>query len=265
MGGIGYDQIKSENPNLIYCSIYKLRDAVAQCRAGVCAGNPSSKGKPALVRQFYADKVTGLQASFAISAALAARNRGVGGQHVEISTLDVMMHWGSIDTFWNNHWIDPKAPPKFVPINELYCLFGCKEGPNLVQFFAASDVDFAALAKALGHPEWAKEEKWLTPAKRAGDWANLMKHFEDAAKQQPKEALLASLNKNECAHAKVLKLNEVATDPQVKHAGLIQRRPHKTYGDYCFAIPPVRFGGTPLKPMRQDAPTLGEHDAQILS
>ena len=101
--GLGYDDIRALNPEVVYCSLsgfgatgpYRDKsayDTVIQAYAGLASNQADpADGVPVFLRQTAADKVTALYASQAITAALFARARGNGGQHVELSMMDAVV------------------------------------------------------------------------------------------------------------------------------------------------------------------------------
>src|SRR5690606_38107174 len=73
-------------------------DTVIQAYAGVAASQVDpSTGAPRFAPQVLADKVTALSAAQAITAALFARERGHGGQHVKLSMLDAVVSFMWVD------------------------------------------------------------------------------------------------------------------------------------------------------------------------
>ena len=96
--GLDYDALKSVNPDLIYASIngmgevgplaeQKVYDYVIQGISGLLDAHLSGERTDQLqmVRTIIYDKVTALTAAQSITAALLARERGAGGQHVKLS------------------------------------------------------------------------------------------------------------------------------------------------------------------------------------
>ena len=126
--GLDYDALKAECPNLIYASIngmgevgpyadQKTYDYVIQALSGIldvqgmmpANMNPLEESadpeeiKQALqmVRSIIYDKVTALTAAQGITAALLARERGAGGQHVQLSMLDAAVYFNWPELMWN--------------------------------------------------------------------------------------------------------------------------------------------------------------------
>lgn len=123
--GLDYEALKRLNPELIYASIngmgetgplsaQKTYDYVIQALSGItdvqgsAAWQPGAvhadgarKETPQMVRSIIYDKVTALTAAQGITAALLARERGGGGQHVQLSMLDTAVYFNWPDLMWN--------------------------------------------------------------------------------------------------------------------------------------------------------------------
>ena len=115
--GLDYESLKAINPQLIYASIngmgeagpyagHKTYDYVIQALSGVldvqAGGANASEDQPLqMVRTILYDKITALTAAQGITAALLARERGAGGQHVQLSMLDTAVYFNWPDLMWN--------------------------------------------------------------------------------------------------------------------------------------------------------------------
>ena len=126
--GLDYDALKAECPNLIYASIngmgevgpyaeQKTYDYVIQALSGILdvqgmmpanmnpleesADPEENKQALQMVRSIIYDKVTALTAAQGITAALLARERGAGGQHVQLSMLDAALYFNWPELMWN--------------------------------------------------------------------------------------------------------------------------------------------------------------------
>ncbi len=115
--GLGYEALRAANPELIYASIsglgevgpyaeQRVYDYVIQGLSGV-ADAQSTSGAPQMVRTIIYDKVTALTAAQGITAALFARERGGGGQHVRLSMLDAAIWFNWPDLMWNHSFLGP--------------------------------------------------------------------------------------------------------------------------------------------------------------
>ena len=126
--GLDYDALKAECPSLIYASIngmgevgpyadQKTYDYVIQALSGILdvqgmmpanmnplkesADPEENKQALQMVRSIIYDKVTALTAAQGITAALLVRERGAGGQHVQLSMLDAAVYFNWPELMWN--------------------------------------------------------------------------------------------------------------------------------------------------------------------
>ncbi len=97
--GLDYANVAADNPRLIYCSISAFGregelaqragfDPIAQAEGGLMSVNGHPDAPPVVVGTPVVDLTTGMMASNAILAALAARSQHGIGQRVEIAMFD---------------------------------------------------------------------------------------------------------------------------------------------------------------------------------
>ena len=98
--GLDEPALRAVRPDLVYVSVNAFGetgpfadrpayDHIVQGMSGMAA--VQGVGAPAYVRNTVCDKVTAYTAAQAITAALLARARGHGGQHVRLSMLDASL------------------------------------------------------------------------------------------------------------------------------------------------------------------------------
>ena len=121
--GIGEAALRRVAPDLVYVSISgfgetgpyaqrRVYDIVIQALSGMAASQADPRtGVPELVRNIVADKATALVAAQAITAALFARERGAGGQHVRLAMLDATIAFLWPDVMQSQTFLGPGATP----------------------------------------------------------------------------------------------------------------------------------------------------------
>ena len=171
--GLGYEDVRAVNADVVYVSIsgygptgpYADRpvlDPVIQGIAGVVSRqvNPEIPF-PDLVRNIIADKSTALTAAQAITAALLVRERGGGGQHIQLAMLDALLYF-----FWPDGMMDVTYVGDDVgdgmTLAQLYRLTDCLDGK--IVYFAASNRHLRGLYRSAGHPEWCDDERFTRDA-----------------------------------------------------------------------------------------------------
>jgi len=126
--GIDYDVVKKANPDVIYLSSSgfgptgpysegRIYDPIIQVLSGFADVQRTETGEARLAAQVIFDKACALASAQAITSALFARDRGAGGQHIQMSMLDLALQWLWPDNYWNDVYADSTAPAS-PPLHE---------------------------------------------------------------------------------------------------------------------------------------------------
>ena len=117
--GLGYDDVRAVSPRLVYTSLvgyaqdgpYAAKpayDDLIQGISGLAGTFERVGGEPRFVPVLVADRITGMNAAHAVIAALFARERGAGGQYVEIPMFETMAELVLSDHL-GGHLFEPPA------------------------------------------------------------------------------------------------------------------------------------------------------------
>jgi crotonobetainyl-CoA:carnitine CoA-transferase CaiB-like acyl-CoA transferase len=273
--GIGYDDLRAVNPDLVYCSLsgfgaegpYRDRsayDTVIQSYAGFAANQADpADGVPVFLRQTAADKVTALYATQAITAALYARERGQGGQHVQLSMTDAVVSFLWADAAGNEVLTesDRSQHSSFVAG---FRPFRFVDGWGVVTPTSADD--FTGMCRALGVDGW-DDPRVATMAARnqhrdyAAELVDLC--YAMAAHLTMAEAS-ERLEAERVPFGMVLTPDELTRDPHAQAIGLFETQQHPIVGTARLPRHPTRFGASPAQ-LRDGSPALGQHTDEILT
>jgi crotonobetainyl-CoA:carnitine CoA-transferase CaiB-like acyl-CoA transferase len=273
--GIGPDAVHAINPALIYVSIsgfgtsgpyrdWRVYDPIIQSLSGLVSIQQSREVPiPDLVRTILCDKATALTAAQAISAALFARATGkAAGQVLDIPMLDATLYWLWPDILMGHTFTGKDVVPG-ATLYEIYRLQPTSDGH--IVYFTGSDKEFTGLVAALGHPEWAEDERFANVLLRSQPetFELLGEMLHNAFLDFSTEEILARLEAHEVPAAPVLSLEEMFDDPQVVHNEIIHEWVHPTVGPARMAKPPVRFSSTQHEPA-WSVDSLGESSEAVL-
>jgi crotonobetainyl-CoA:carnitine CoA-transferase CaiB-like acyl-CoA transferase len=270
--GLGAEALCAAHPALIYVSVsgfgasgpYRDRrvyDPIIQGLSGHVAVQKNPEVPiPDLVRTLVVDKATAYTAAQSITAALLARERGAGGQHIEIAMLDAALAFFWPDGMMGHSWVDPVdfAGPTLA---ETYRLWETRDGHLL--YWVGQDSEAHGLFRALGHAAWCTDPRFASLRARTENRDALGALLREAIAGWERDALLERLVANDVPCGPVLDLAEVLDDPQVRHNQSVGEVELPGSGRLRFARPPTRFAGTPQVPGRP-APRLGEHTREVL-
>lgn len=265
--------LRKINPRLVYASItgygddgpYADRrgyDPIFQSLTGYVAAqlNPEVP-VPDLVRNSLVDKATSFALAQGITAALLARERGAGGQHVRIAMLDAGLAFFWPDGMLRHSLVGDDVQNYVVP-GERYQLMSTKDG-QLVLWMGTADQMRAGL-RAVGRDDIADDprQRGKSMLEEANELARAEAMREGLARLSTEQAY-QRLIEFEVPAAPVLTHAEVLEDPQIVHNGSIVEASHPVYGRYRRARPAVRFSTTATEPT--SAPALyGENSTEIL-
>ncbi len=273
--GIGDADLRRENPELVYCSISGFGpagpyagkgayDTVIQAYGGLAANQADPEtGEPQFLRQTAADKITALVAAQAITAALLARERGAGGQHLELSMLDAVVSFLWADAAGNEVLLDADGSraSSFVAS---FRPFRFRDGWGIAT--PTSDADFAGLCRAFGVAGY-DDPRVATIAERNRHpelTRAIMDRCYHAARELTTTEAMGRLEAQRVPCGVVLSPAELAGDPHAEAIGLLVEDRHPTAGPIRQPRHPTQFTATPAV-VGGPAPLLGEHTDRVLS
>ncbi len=273
--GLGCNDLRSMNEDLIYVSVsgygpvgpYRDRsayDTAIQAYAGVAMNQADPVGRaPTFLRQAVADKVAALYASQAITAALFARERGDGGQHVQLAMADAVVSFLWVDSAGNEVLLDSdgsrdsRVVGGFQPMRFV-------DGWGII--VPTSDSDFVRMCKAL-EVDFIEDPRVATREQR-----NLHPELSSALMDMC-YAMAADLTQAEATQlfdayrlpfAMVVNPEDLPLDEHAQAVGMFVERDHPVAGRTRLPRHPAIFGGTPAH-LAGGGAALGEHTADVLA
>lgn len=267
---LGSEQLRAENPRLIYVAISgfgksgPLKDAPAydpiiQAHAGFAACQGS--GSPAFVRNLMCDKITAYTAAQAIVTALYQRERTGVGQHVDLSMLDAGLYFLFPDGFMNETLLDDDVLPAPRLADLAYELTVTRDGAIAIS--AGTPRQQLAVLSALGLEELLEDPRFATRESRLANREAYRALLAEAFAALSTEEALARLRQADVPAAKCLERTEVLDHPQLTANGSVDVVDHPHVGSMRVVRPPAEFGGA-RSPVAAPAPAHGEHTDEVL-
>jgi crotonobetainyl-CoA:carnitine CoA-transferase CaiB-like acyl-CoA transferase len=272
--GLGYDALREGHEELIYVSLsgfgstgpYASKgayDTVIQAYGGLASNQADAGGEPKFLHQAAADKITAMYAAQAVTAALFARERGMGGQHVELSMLDSVVSFLWADAAGNEMLLDAdhSTPSSVVATIRPFAFIG---GWGVCT--PTSDADFAGMCKALrvdGHddPRVAKIAERRNNRELMGD---IIRRCHVNAATMTIEEARARFAEFNAPFGEVVSPEALAADVHAAAIGLLEDSEHPRAGRLRQPRHPARFAATPAA-VGGPSPALGEHTDALLA
>jgi crotonobetainyl-CoA:carnitine CoA-transferase CaiB-like acyl-CoA transferase len=270
--GLGEDAVRAHAPEIIYVSISgfgetgpyaqkPVYDPLIQAVSGLATVQAGSDTeRPRLVRTIVPDKLTGVVAAQAITAALLSRARTGKGQHVRLSMLDAVIAFLWASDMGSQTFVGEDIPQQEAAsfIDLIY-----ETATTAITAAVQTNKEWLALTRALDRPEWLDDPRFKTPALRQRHINERLQMIQEVLLTRPAEEWLGRLTAEGVPCAPVLTRTQMLTDPQVIANGIVVRTEHPVAGPLRQARPAARFSATPAS-IRRGGAALGEHTAEIL-
>ena len=270
--GFGEQAVRALRQDIIYVSIsgfgeqgpyahQRVYDPVIQALSGLASIQAEGEtGRPKMIRTIIPDKTTALTAAQAITAALFARERSGEGQHIRLAMLDTMVAY-----LW------PEGMAGFTLVGREVKAARAQLSPDLIfqttdgyiTAGAMSNKEWQGMCKALGHLEWLEDERFKTVNDRAVNATERLNLTAQVLATDSCAHWLELLDAEGVPCAPVLSREEVIEHDQIKANDLIHEYDHPVAGRIRQPRPAAQFDKTPSA-MHRHAPTLGEHNSEIL-
>jgi crotonobetainyl-CoA:carnitine CoA-transferase CaiB-like acyl-CoA transferase len=271
--GFGEAAVRALAPEIIYtsisgfgeqgpCASKPVYDPLVQALSGLATVQAGSdQERPRLVRTILPDKLTGIVAAQAITAALLARERTGQGQHVRLAMLDAVVAflWGS--DMGSQTFVGDELPQQEAAsfIDLIY-----QTADDYISAAVQTDREWAALTRALDRAAWLDDPRFKTPALRQKHINERLAMIQQVLLTRPAAEWLERLTAEGVPCAPVLSRSRMIQHPQVIANGIVVETEHHQAGRLRQARPAARFTATPTG-IRRGGPALGEHTAEILA
>ncbi len=270
--GLGSGRLREINPRLVYVSISgfgqegpyaqkRVYDPIIQALSGL-ADIQTDRGtsRPKMVRTIIPDKVTGLTAAQAITAALLARERTGEGQHLELAMLDA-----TISFIWPEGFVRQILVGGEVahgrPGSTSDLIYETSDG--FITASTISDAEWEGMARATGHLEWLEDERYNTAAGRISNADSRLGMVGDVLRTRTSAEWIGALEAEDVPCAPILTRNGVLTDRQVAQNELLYEVDHPQVGHMRVPRAAARFSSTPAE-QPPPSPVLGEAADDLL-
>ncbi len=237
-------------------------DFILQAESGLMSITGPQDGPPTKHGVALVDVCTGMLASNAILGALQARHRTGRGQHLDLSLYDTSLFMLANvaanylaagregGRYGNGH-------PSIVP----YTTYPARDGMMAVA--VGNDAQFAKFAGAVGHPEWARDARFVRNKDRVAHRGLLDGLVAETLKTDTAAAWVDKLKAAGVPCGRINSVKQAFDDPHTAARAMIETVEHPAVGTLRLIGTPFKFSGTPTS-VRRAPPLLGQHTEEVL-
>jgi crotonobetainyl-CoA:carnitine CoA-transferase CaiB-like acyl-CoA transferase len=272
--GLGYEELSSQNPQLIYASISGYGqtgpdaglpgyDAVAQAVSGMMSVTGEAGGEPVRSGTSLADVGAGMWALIGILAALHAREASGRGQLIDISLLDGQVAW--LTYVAGKYFATGVTPGRYGSAHESlapYQVFPTADDPLMVA--VGSDGLWRRFTAASGLDELTDDPRYATNPDRVRHRDTLIPRITKALAPRGCAEWTDRLNAAGVPAGPVNTVPAALGQPQIAARDMVVEIEHPVAGMLKTLGSPLKLSAQPTS-IRRPPPVLGQHTDEILA
>ncbi|WP_158741883.1 CaiB/BaiF CoA-transferase family protein [Acidisphaera sp. L21] len=273
--GFGPDAVAKLNPRLVFVRIsgfgqtgpYAQRPgfgSLVEAMSGFAAKNGFADKPPALPNLALADMVAGIQGAFAVMVALReVEHRGGRGQVVDLSLLEPLHSTlGPDAAAWRITGSIPPRSGNRASITAPRNVYQTADG-GFVALSASTQAMTERLFRAIGRADMLEDPRFRTNSDRLAHVNEVDQIVGGFIAARTLAENLAFFGAAEVTVGPVYDAAGFEADPHVQGRGVLMEMVDAEMGSLPMHAVVPRLSGTPGA-LRRAAPTLGQHEAEIL-
>jgi crotonobetainyl-CoA:carnitine CoA-transferase CaiB-like acyl-CoA transferase len=272
---LGYDDVTAVNPRIIYVGAYGYSES------GRYAGQPAyddliqgmaalpsifadaGADRPRYVPTAIADRITGLAAVNAVTAALYCRERTGKGQAVEVPMFETLTQMVLGDHMCGRTFDPPVEPLRYERmLASQRAPYATKDGYVCVLVY--NDKHWRSFFKLIGREEMFKSDpRFSSQEARSRNIGEVYAFVAESMATRTSAEWLRLLKEADIPVAPLNSIDDVIDDPHLWESRFFVMAEHPTEGQLRLMAAPGAWSQTPPGALRP-APRLGEHSIEIL-
>jgi benzylsuccinate CoA-transferase BbsF subunit len=271
--GLGYEDLRAIKPDVVMLSSSAVgATGPERSYAGYAPTFASLSGvahltgypdRPPVPLSGSVDLRVGTAAAFAVMAALYRRDRTGEGQHIDLSSTEVMS--AMMGEVFLDHSMNGRVQERMGNRDAALAPHGCyrcRGDDAWVSIVVGREEEWLALRQSIGDPA-LDDEAFAGPLERWENQDRLDEIIERWTRERAAEEVEATLQSARVAALRVNNGMTIASDPHVRARGVLERVTHPRVGERLVVGAPWRFSEEGVG-VRRPAPLLGEHNRFVL-
>lgn len=274
--GLGYDQVATINPRLIYVGAFGFDqrgpyahkpayDDLIQGAVGVPTLQAQASGQiPRYVPSNIADRTVALRMVTSILGALYYRERSGKGQSIEVPMFETITEYVVGDHLAGLSYEPPAGPAGYSRLLARERVpYPTSDGYICAVVY--NDKHWKNFLELIGQPTlFSEDERFSSMSKRTQHINHVYGFLGEQLKTRTTAEWLSLLEQADIPVMPLNSIESLADDPQLHAIGFFQEMDHPTVGKIHTMSIPGRWSESPPD-IRRHAPEHGEHSAEILA
>ncbi|MGO1121085.1 CaiB/BaiF CoA transferase family protein [Rhodovibrionaceae bacterium A322] len=272
--GLEAEKFTSAYPELIFVAAYGFRgdgpmankpayDDIIQAASGLADLQTITSDQPRYVPTIMADKTTSFNVVSSVLAALFHRQRGGGGQAIEVPMFESLVDFVMVEHLYGACFEPPIAQMGYERLlNTMRKPYATKDGYLAVLPY--TDDNWQQFLKLAGREELCSDPRFESLATRVANSQEIYGLLADIVATRTTAEWQRDLDAANIPVQRVNTKEDLLNDEQLEASGFWHFKEHPTEGTLRMPEPPVRFSKTPST-IRTLPPHLGAHSTEVLA
>ena len=273
---IDYEQLKSKNPKIIYCSITgfgatgpdaskKAFDATVQAASGLMSITGEPDGLPMKIGSSMADTIAGTFAFSGILASLFRREKTGLGEYIDVSMTDCL-----VSLLYDEPWdcfealgLKKRQGNRIMRFSPFNCYAG-KDGT--VVLGAASEKDWISILRMIGQADLQYEDKFSSISKRIENNSEIDTIISIWTSTRSVDEIARLCENYEIPCHPVNDIAQIADWKQIADREILTPLPHPYFTNMKGPLAanfPIKFSGSKVT-LDNPAPKPNEHFKEVM-
>lgn len=266
--GFSYEELAKINPRLIYASSSGFGhtgplanspayDTIIQAMSGIMMETGFTDGPPTRVGTSLSDLCGGIYLFCGIASALYGRERNGKGAHIDIAMFDSTLAF--LEHGLMSYVATGQSPVRIGdrhPYMAPFDVYQTQDQP--IAICCGNDKLFIDLCQALACPELPHDLRFISNAERVKNQAELKIILQQKLAHYTAEYWLECISQHQVPVAPLLDVAQAMALPQTQARNMLIEA-----GGVKVPGTPIKISGYPDPKVRQGAPALNEHGANI--
>jgi crotonobetainyl-CoA:carnitine CoA-transferase CaiB-like acyl-CoA transferase len=272
--GIGYDTIKTRNPDIVYACIsgfghsgpYKDLpgyDIIGQAMGGIMSITGWPESPPTRTGTAIADVLAGLNACIGILAGLLSVRNGGAGQKIDIALVDSVV--SAMETIIQIYLVENRIPQRTGNRYEFiypYDTFKARDGWVIIA--VGNNKLWEVFCNAVGRPELLNDPHYRDNYDRVKAHVEVKQVVEEWSQQKTVREIVDFMLSKKIPCAPIYTVKDVVENEHIAGARrMIREIDHPVAGPVKVIGSPVNMSETPVE-VASPAPLLGQHSEDVL-
>ncbi|MEM7541251.1 MAG: CoA transferase [Pseudomonadota bacterium] len=274
--GFSWEEVQKINPEIIMCSMSAFGqsgeltalpgyDYIAMAYTGMMSMIGEADGAPYFPMAGIGDVMTGMHAAAGIGFALLHRERGGGGQYLDISLIDAYMSCHELNVELYSATNGEVEPSRCGNHHYAVCPLGIFKARDHWICIIALQPQWAGVCKAIGREDLIEDVRYDTNDKRVGKSAEIIDIIQGWLDSMPSDdAIVEALREYRVPCALVLSIGEAIAQPHLTQRGTVRQVHDTKFGELTLPGMPLKFSAFEHNQPMETA-YVGEHNRHVLA